>query len=64
MPAAVLGDSHTCTLVAPPPHLAASVIVMGSTSVLISGRPAARMGDACGCGSAIVSGAVSTIIGG
>lgn len=64
MPAAVLGDAHSCTLIAPPPHTAASVIVQGSTSVLIGSRPAARMGDVSGCGSAIVVGAVTTIIGG
>ena len=63
MPAAVLGDSHACTL-PPPAHIPASVIVNGSSSVLIGGRPAARMSDAAGCGSMIVAGATKTVIGG
>jgi uncharacterized Zn-binding protein involved in type VI secretion len=64
LPAAVLGDSHACILVAPPPHTAASVIIKGSSTVLIGNRPAARMGDLAGCGSMIVQGAPNTEIGG
>jgi uncharacterized Zn-binding protein involved in type VI secretion len=64
MPAAVLGDSHTCAM--PPtagPH-PPSPIVKGSATVLIGGRGAARMGDSVGCGAPIVFGLASVQIGG
>ncbi|MGA1870937.1 MAG: PAAR domain-containing protein [bacterium] len=60
MPAARVGDMHTCPMVnpgvPPPPHVGGP-IAMGSTGVLIGGAPAARMGD-----TAICSGPPSTII--
>ncbi|MDQ3953139.1 MAG: PAAR domain-containing protein [Actinomycetota bacterium] len=64
LPAATLGNLHTCTM--PPlagPH-PPSVIVRGSATVLIGGRPAARLGDMAGCGAMIVSGAMNVLIGG
>ena len=64
LPAAVLGDMHTCTM--PPtagPH-PPTPIATGSATVLISGRPAARMGDLAGCGAPIVGGAPTVLIGG
>jgi uncharacterized Zn-binding protein involved in type VI secretion len=64
MPAAVMGDLHTCAM--PPlagPH-PPTPIVLGSFSVLISGRPAARMGDMSGCGAPIILGMPTVQIGG
>lgn len=64
LPAATLGNPHTCTM--PPlagPH-PPSTIVRGSSSVVIGGRPAARLGDVAGCGAMIVSGAMNVLIGG
>lgn len=64
MPAAVVGDTHTCAM--PPlagPH-PPTPIVLGSFTVLIGGRPAARMGDMSGCGAPIVMGMPLVQIGG
>ena len=63
LPAAVLGDLHTCAM--PPlagPH-PPTPLVKGSASVLIGGRPAARMGDVAGCGAPIVLGCLTVLIG-
>jgi uncharacterized Zn-binding protein involved in type VI secretion len=57
MPASVVGDLCTCT--GPP-----DVIAMGSTSVLIGGKPAARMGDPTAHGGSITLGCPTVIIGG
>jgi uncharacterized Zn-binding protein involved in type VI secretion len=64
MPAAVMGDLHSCSM--PPtagPH-PPTPIVKGSVTVLIGGRPAARMGDLSGCGAPIVMGLPLVEIGG
>jgi uncharacterized Zn-binding protein involved in type VI secretion len=64
MPAAVQGDLHTCAM--PPlagPH-PPSPIVLGSLTVLIGNRPAARMGDMAGCGAPIILGMPLVQIGG
>ena len=64
LPAAVVGDLHSCTM--PPlagPH-PPSPIAKGSATVLIGGRPAARMGDVVGCGAQIVMGSPTVEIGG
>jgi uncharacterized Zn-binding protein involved in type VI secretion len=64
LPAAVLGDLHTCAM--PPvagPH-PPSPLVKGSATVLVGGRPAARMGDLSGCGAPIVMGHPTVLIGG
>ena len=63
MPAAVLGDTHTCSFPPPPPH-PPTPLVRGSATVLIGGRPAARMGDIAGCGAPIIAGAFNVLIGG
>ena len=63
MPAAVVGDTHTCAM--PPvagPH-PPTPIAMGSFTVLIGGRPAARMGDIAGCGAPIIMGCFLVEIG-
>jgi len=57
MPAAVLGDTLIC--VGPP-----DAIVKGSSTVMIGGRPAARMGDSTAHGGQIVAGAPTVLVGG
>lgn len=57
MPAAVMGDS--CTCVGPPDS-----IVKGSATVMIGGKPAARMGDTTAHGGTIVVGCPTVMIGG
>jgi len=57
MPAAVLGDNCVC---AGPPDS----IVAGSATVMINGKPAARMGDATAHGGSIVLGCPTVMIGG
>lgn len=57
MPAAVVGDSCTCT--GPP-----DTIAMGSATVMIGGKPAARIGDATAHGGSIVVGCPTVMIGG
>jgi uncharacterized Zn-binding protein involved in type VI secretion len=56
MPAAVVGDSATCT--GPP-----DAIVAGSASVMIGGKPAARLGDSTAHGGTIVLGDFTVMIG-
>jgi uncharacterized Zn-binding protein involved in type VI secretion len=57
IPAAVLGDMAVC--VGPPDS-----IIKGSATVMIGGKPAARMGDPTAHGGIIVSGCPNVIIGG
>ena len=57
MPAAVVGDFATC--VGPPDS-----IVKGSATVMIGGRPAARMGDPTAHGGTIILGMPTVQIGG
>ena len=64
LPAAVMGDTHACSM--PPlagPH-PPTPIVKGSATVLIGGRPAARVGDMSGCGAPIIMGMFTVEIGG
>lgn len=56
MPAAVVGDTATCT--GPP-----DAIVAGSASVMIGGKPAARLGDSTTHGGTIVLGDFTVMIG-
>ena len=67
MPAARVGDMHTCPAVnpGPVPHVGGP-IVMGEPTVLIENMPAARMGDPCTCAgppSSIVKGSATVLIG-
>ncbi len=55
LPAATLGSM--CTCVGPP-----DTIIMGSTKVMIGGKPAARMGDPTAHGGVIVLGAPTVMI--
>jgi uncharacterized Zn-binding protein involved in type VI secretion len=49
LPAARVGDLHTCPLsTGPVPHVGGP-IALGSVTVLIGGTPAARMGDMATC---------------
>lgn len=63
LPAAVLGDLHTCAFPAPVPH-PPTALIKGSSTVLIGGRPAARVGDMAACGAPIVAGCFTVLIGG
>jgi uncharacterized Zn-binding protein involved in type VI secretion len=62
MPAARVGDAHTCSMPSNPPH-PPSVILKGESSVLIAGQPAARQDDPVGCGAKIAKGEPSVDIG-
>lgn len=64
LPAAVAGDTHTCSFPPPAGPHPPTPFPMGSATVLISGRPALRVGDMSGCGAPIVAGAFTVIIGG
>lgn len=50
-PAARITDMHTCPMVnpGPVPHVGGPILPPGSPSVLISGMPAARVGDMAVC---------------
>ncbi len=65
LPAAVVGDIHTCLM--PPlagPHPPAP-FPMGSMTVLIGSRPALRVGDVSSCGAPIIPpGCPTVMIGG
>lgn len=63
LPAAVLGDMHTCAFPPPAVH-PPSPLAKGSATVLIGGRPAARLGDTAACGAPILTGCTSVIVGG
>jgi uncharacterized Zn-binding protein involved in type VI secretion len=47
----------------PPPHPPTPIIPPGCPTVLIEGRPAARVGDMSGCGSPILAGCPTVLIG-
>ena len=57
LPAACVGDMAVC--VGPP-----DAIVKGSSSVMICGKPAARLGDTTAHGGTIVLGDFTVVIGG
>jgi uncharacterized Zn-binding protein involved in type VI secretion len=57
LPAAVMGDLAVC--VGPP-----DTLLKASTTVLIGGRPAVRVGDTTAHGGAVVVGMPTVIIGG
>jgi uncharacterized Zn-binding protein involved in type VI secretion len=64
LPAAVVGDTHTCAMPPPAGPHPPSPLVRGSATVLIGGRPAVRMGDTAGCGAPVVLGLPTVQIGG
>jgi uncharacterized Zn-binding protein involved in type VI secretion len=61
MPAAVVGDLHTCPI--QPGHPPVSPFPAGSPTVHVGGRPAVRVGDVCGCGATVAVGAPTVVIG-
>ena len=70
MPAARMGDMHTCPMATPGtppiPHVGGP-ITLGSATVLIGGMPAARMGDMATCTGppdTIAAGCMTVLIGG
>jgi uncharacterized Zn-binding protein involved in type VI secretion len=62
MPAAVVGDTHVCTI-PPPSHLPVSIFPSGSSTVLIGGVPALRTTDTAICGAMSAVGAPTVMIG-
>lgn len=60
MPAAVAGDLHACPI--QPGHPPTSPFAVGSMTVLISGRPAIRVGDVSGCGASAVVGLPTVVV--
>lgn len=63
MPASVVGDMHACVIPPNTGHLPVSAFPSGSTKVMISGRPALRVGDTAICGAAIAVGEFTVMIG-
>ena len=63
MPAAVLGDLHTCGIPSPP-HVPPGPFISGSATVMIGGRPAVRNTDVTSCGAMPIVGCPTVIIGG
>lgn len=63
-PAAVATDQHVCSIPPNTPHApTASPFPSGSTTVLIGGKPALRVGDTCLCGASAAVGAPTVMIG-
>jgi uncharacterized Zn-binding protein involved in type VI secretion len=63
MPAAVVGDTHVCSL---PPNThqpTASPFPSGSSTVLIGGMPALRTSDTCACGAMAAVGSPTVLLG-
>jgi uncharacterized Zn-binding protein involved in type VI secretion len=63
LPAAVALDQHACFFPPPAGPHPPTPFPMGSPTVLIGGRPALRVGDVSGCGSPILMGAPTVLIG-
>jgi uncharacterized Zn-binding protein involved in type VI secretion len=50
LPAARVGDMHTCPMVTGlVPHVGGPILPPGAVTVMIGGLPAARVGDMCTC---------------
>jgi uncharacterized Zn-binding protein involved in type VI secretion len=68
MPAARVGDMHTCPMVTGTvPHVGGPILPPGGIPVLIGGMPAARVGDLATCvgpPDVIALGSSSVLIGG
>lgn len=63
MPAAVMGDNHSCALPPSGHQPTVSPFIIGSSTVLIGGKPALRVGDTCVCGAGPAVGEPTVIIG-
>jgi uncharacterized Zn-binding protein involved in type VI secretion len=64
VPAARVGDLHTCSFPPPAVHPPTPLVPPGCPTVLIGGLPAARTGDMAGCGAPVLSGCPTVLIGG
>ena len=64
MPAAVLGDNHICVIPPNTGHITSSPFPMGSSTVMIGGKPAIRTTDTCICGAMSAVGCPTVQIGG
>ncbi|MET0395051.1 MAG: PAAR domain-containing protein [Chitinophagaceae bacterium] len=67
--AARAGDMHVCPMVNPggAPHTGGPILPPGCPTVLIEGKPAARMGDMLTCAGppdTIIKGSATVLIGG
>ena len=63
MPAAVVGDTHVCSLPPNGHQPTASPFPAGSSSVMIGGVPALRTTDSCICGAMAAVGEPTVMIG-
>lgn len=63
-PAATVGTPHVCSFPPPAVHPPSVIAPPGCPTVLIGGMPAARIGDFAACGSPIIAGALTVMIGG
>ncbi len=67
LPAARVGDMHTCPMVTGPvPHVGGPILPPGSPTVLIGGLPAARMTSMATCTGppdTIIMGCMTVLIG-
>ena len=63
MPAAVALDMHVCVLPPTGHQPTSSPFLMGSTTVLIGGKQALRVGDTCICGASAAVGVPTVMIG-
>ena len=71
MPAARVGDMHTCPMVTPGtppvPHVGGPIMPPGEPTVLIGGMPAAKMGGMATCvgpPDSLIIGSATVLIGG
>ena len=63
LPAAVATDNHVCALPPSGHQPTASIFPIGSTTVMIGGKPALRTSDTCICGAGAAVGAITVLIG-
>ena len=68
-PAARVSDMHTCPMQTPAfpspiPHVGGPILPPGCPTVLIGGKPAARMGDSTAHGGMVAAGCPTVQIGG
>ena len=64
LPASVAMDLHACSLPPVAHQPTVSPFSIGSTSVLICGKPAIRVGDICVCGATPLLGCPTVQLGG
>lgn len=63
MPAAVMGDNHACVIPVSSGHIPMSPFPLGSSTVMIGGKPALRTTDTCICGAMAAVGCPTVMIG-